>query len=202
MPSMDQLISRWRDWVNELNSSNPTDADVLTYLQDGYNDLAGRVPFYVVDDSASIVPVANTQDYSLPAACIGDPIFVEWGGVMLPKSDMNTWRTQNERWRQLPANLPKEYAIYGGTLVFNPKPSATATVTLRYVSAPPILTTGSSPPPGLRTIDQILIVYFAVGLWLATPLGAFKSQAGDFFKLYEEGVKRMSVNYDLMSVGK
>jgi hypothetical protein len=196
------MITRFRTWCNELNTSNPTDAEVLTFLQDGYNDLAGRVPFYVVDDSASIVPVANTQDYAVPLACIGDPIYVKWGGRMLPKSDMDTWRTQNDRWEEVPASLPKEYAIYGGTLIFNPKPNQTATVTLRYVSAPPTLTSGASPPPGLRTIDQILPVYFAAALWCATPLGPFQAPVTDFFKLYEAGVERMKVNYTMMDVNR
>jgi hypothetical protein len=172
--SIATLRSRWRELTNESSTTAVSDATIDTYIQAGMEALNRRIGYHFTTDSSSVTFVDGTQEYSLPSDCV-TIVWVELGGVLLAKRDMDDWQRRGEDWRNEETGTPTEWAFYSNKLIMRPAPSgacvaATPNPTIRYVSRP-----GSFTANGMLQLDvnsRDLPVYFGAAEYLATPSSA------------------------------
>lgn len=179
------MRSLWRELTGEKYTDVVPDSVVDRYINRGLEEYSRVTGYHYTDDETSITLVAGTQEYELPVGC-NELTLVYWNGQPLAKSDVEQWQRQYVAWRQ-ETGAPREWAMYGGKLVFYPIPDA-ATVAaepnpfIRFLSAPREI--GTYGPEQLRSQDYAVVVYHAVALWSASYPDSALAQMR--LKFYEE----------------
>lgn len=174
----DAMRSLWREWTNEQDTDVVPSATVDQYLQSGLEELNRRVHYHYSDDSTTLALAEGTQEYSLPV----DFVAMDWvrhATLPLRKGDILEWRGKegDPDWRNEPAGLPTQYALYGNKLVVRPKPNGAAVTAgsallIRYCSLPPDI--GTYGPEQLAQQDDRVAAYFGVAEWFRSanaPVG-------------------------------
>ena len=193
------MISLWREYVNEKNTTSVPDATVIFYLDGGQEATNRRLGWYRKTSTNGITLVNDTQEYSAFADQVRI-VWVEHAGVVLRPGNLHTWENDGVHWRSVSAGIPREWAVDGDKIVFYPKPNAEAVAAaanpvVRYVATPPTLPSGG--PAELGSQDHRLIVYHAVREWSSChPDSALAIQRAERFdKLYESEIKAAEAYY-------
>ena len=185
------MVTQFRDSTGEENTTVFPDTRVYRLLNRAQRKVNLAIGYYW-RDVTSVTLVAGTQEYSLPSD-FQDIVFIEHNGNMLKKGDYEEWLDDGD-WRNK-KDLPLEYAIYAGKLIFRPKPNAaavglSATPTIRYIACPPDVD-GSNDISGLLTPHHDLIPERAVILhessWPEGPLSAWR--IANFRAEHNEGLQ-------------
>lgn len=149
-----------------------TDEHLHDFLTRGLEWLAVELRYSVTSTSSALTLVAGTQEYTLPADLMM-LLFVEHNGKSLTPRTVMEWEREGTDWRNADAGTPREYAVLGRSIIFYPKPDATAvsddsSPLIRYYAASPGLDADSATTgtPSLGDADQMLAVYHAAFEWL------------------------------------
>jgi hypothetical protein len=172
---------------------NPTqnevpDREIQETLSSALEWLAGFLKNTQVTD-LDIPLVANQMEYTVPRDCL----YMSWvqigSNLLQPTS---TWAinssavtTQSSQasgsWLTAVPSIPTRYAIEGRELILNPPPSAAFVLTTpfmawRYIGTGSLWTEqseigmGVGGSPGLSTLDEDLVMYYAAAEWLGLRL--------------------------------
>ena len=163
-------IDKFRELVNEKNTSVVTDAIVRTYIQSGLNrvnDICGYwiETFKNTDVSPIFTLVAGTAEYNLPSNIIA-PIFFEFNGKLLSSTDFEILR-KDDMWVSKTPDVPHSMMIYGNKFLLHPAPKVVsgATWTLRAVCTPPSFDTDAFS--GLQSQHHEVPIYWAAAEFLS-----------------------------------
>jgi hypothetical protein len=108
-------------------------------------------------------------------------VFVELGGKLLQKRDLEDWQRKGEDWRNEENGVPFEWAHYGNQIVFRPAPSGACVAahpnpTIRYISRPVDFTLNGMAQ--LSEEHRDIPVLLAAGEYLMTPSSAMDLSYG------------------------
>lgn len=195
----------WREYNNERSTAVVPDATVDIYLDGGLQELNRRLHYHYTTDTTSIALVAGQQEYSLPGDFI-EMAWMQFGAFrVLEKGDTEQWRRRGDDWRNEPQGEPRYWAIYGNKLILRPAPSAeavaaNATLTFRYVSAPPSVTTNGAEQ--LSSQAWRPAVYWGTYQWCnAYPDSAVAQQRGAaFLQMFVDAVTAMADEYSRRAI--
>lgn len=163
MPADTDLAeARFRRLTGETDTTAFPQAEVYDYLNAGLEATNAELGYFYKDNLAGIALVAGTQYYALPDDYV-EMVWVYHSKDEVKKGDTARWTRDAINWRNERGQL-LEYAIEGQSLVFRKVPNAecvakAANPTMRYVAAPPDVSTGLS---GLLQQDRRIPVYWAV----------------------------------------
>lgn len=150
-----------------VETDDVSDAELLKYINLGYQEIASLYRWPWLETSASINVTASTQSYSLPADHLrsisivdasekrklerisADLAFEEWGGDF-DSAD--------------PANY---YFVFGGSIYFVPTPATTesAAYTHYYIKQPTLLSAGTDTPEWTDEFHLVLADYASARVW-------------------------------------
>lgn len=173
--SITSAINRWRELTNESSTTAVTDATISSfYIQPALEATNRRLQYHYTTDNNTIEFIEGQQEYSAPNDLV-EIAFIELGGKLLQKRDMEDWQRMNEDWRNEENGTPIEWAHYANQIIFRPAPSgacvaSTPNPTLRYVSRPVDFTTN-----GMAQLDEChrdIPILLAAGEYLMTPSSA------------------------------
>jgi hypothetical protein len=196
------MRSLWRELTGERFATLP-DSIVDVYLDFGLQALNREARYHISD--ATITLVAGTQEYSLPS----DFVTAKWlqSGAFrkLERGDVERWMGRDEDWRHEPLGDIKSWALYSNKLIVRPAPSAAAvastpTLTLRYVSTPPSITTNG--PEQLGSEELRLVVMYGAMLYGACypDSAATQIRINELRKEWEGAIPRVVQQYAERSI--
>jgi hypothetical protein len=193
------MVALWREFTGEHDTTVPDDTVVALWIDRGLEALNRRLRYHWTTDSTSVVLVAGTQEYSLPADLI-ELRWVQWNGRELAKGDIQEWRRNYDEWRNETAGEPTQYAIYGDKLVIRPIPSAEAVAAapspvFRYCSKPPAVATSGAEQLNSQNWP-IAVAYGAAAYAGSYPdSAAFAARRDSLMKLFEDEVQTIALDY-------
>lgn len=163
--TQEQQIAHIRLLINEPFSTVPTDKALESMLLAGAEAFNDITRYNVTDSTTGIgTLVAGTQEYAIDQSIME----IEWfelDGVILPKTDTDSLRSQKIPWRSEPSGRPEKYYLSGRKVGFYPKPSAAFTYVMRCVSVP------TDSYSNMANQHQRIPDYFAAAEWLASARG-------------------------------
>lgn len=197
-----ELMAEFRSRIGNPTLDEYSDRQLKPYLQGGFEAVNRRVGFYVKDDETTITITNGGKEYSVPADFVS-PVFVEWNGALLAKSDIDTWRQHGILFRTATGNAPTEYALYGRKIIFYPIPNGVAVAAdanpmLRYVATPPDVETNLAL---CASQDHRLILYYAVAEWDAAKSQP-GSRTGPFYQMFDGEAKLAALAYGERSLNR
>lgn len=193
------MLTMWREMTGEHDAATIDDTIPAFWIDAGLEALNRRIRYHWTTDSTSIVLVAGTQEYSLPADLV-ELRWVEWNGRELKKGDPEEWRRRLDEWRSEPAGEPLQWAIYANKLIIRPTPSAEAVAAaaspvFRYCSKPPAVSTGGADL--LNSQDyRVPVLYGAAAYCQSYPDSAVAQQrAAALMKAFDDEATVIAQDY-------
>jgi hypothetical protein len=174
--------------IGQPSQNEVPDRELQETLSSSIEWLAGYLRFCQVTD-LEIPLAANQMEYQIPRdallfswVLIGQNLLQPTSTWAINSSAVTTQTSQQSRsWLTAVPGTPSRYAIEGRELILNPPPSATFVATTpvmawRYIGTGSLWTEqneigmGVNGSPGLSTLDEDLVMYYAAAEWLGMRL--------------------------------
>lgn len=154
-----ELYSEFRELIGNPDPNDLTNRQIESYLVPALEWLAVQLN-YSIHTNDTFPLVEGEREYQLPPD-FGSMVLVEWNSMRLAPSSIYQWDREGFNYRNVPASMPREYAVWGRKLILGPPANLAAISTDPYLKIQYIGSTkglDGSGTPFLGNLDQQLLL--------------------------------------------
>lgn len=193
MATIAEMITRLRAKTH-VPTGMISDAVLLSFFNEGLNDLSQRGDWEFLEGTANITTVASTQGYAVPTGAEHIQVIVE-DGQQTPLQPVSAAYARRRYGDDFPSgSRGKAFFVWDEKVHLIPTPDQSSTVYhVFYTAYPTEFTATSDSPPFLRNYHHVLQYYVEARIW---------EEQEDFEKAmaaqgrYEFGVRQLKLAYE------